>query len=151
MVAIIAFHVQIQKVFFIPFRYNSHLHFFLNLGITKCKIVWGLGGKDKKNFQINSFLVPKFSDFVYFLILGDVNVKYISFASFTFLKLKKLGGVGSWELTIDSWGQLFIPSFFHFFEYRLLTPGRSGNSFNSKEVEHLRNLNYVNTLYSIIR
>ncbi len=74
MVAIIAFHVQIQKVFFIPFRYNSHLHFFLN-----------------------------------------------------------------------------IPSFFHFFEYRLLTPGRSGNSFNSKEVEHLRNLNYVNTLYSIIR
>ena len=46
---------------------------------------------------------------------------------------------------------LNIPSFFHFFEYRLLTPGRSGNSFNSKEVEHLRNLNYVNTLYSIIR
>ena len=46
---------------------------------------------------------------------------------------------------------LNIPSSFHFFEYRLLTPGRSGNSFNSKEVEHLRNLNYVNTLYSIIR
>ena len=46
---------------------------------------------------------------------------------------------------------LNIPSFFHFFEYRLLTPGRSDNSFNSKEVEHLRNLNYVNTLYSIIR
>ena len=49
---------------------------------------------------------------------------------------------------------LNIPSFPHsfiFFEYRLLTPGRSDNSFNSKEVEHLRNLNYVNTLYSIIR
>ena len=45
----------------------------------------------------------------------------------------------------------FFLTFPHFFEYRLLTPGRSGNSFNSKEVEHLRNLNYVNTLYSIIR
>ena len=53
--------------------------------------------------------------------------------------LKKMCKSGeSWQLRVDSWGQLFIPSLFHFLEYRLLTPERSDNSYNSFNSNRLK-------------